>query len=56
MWYYCDIAGLKELLEDGLIQKEDFNEYPKRTEYSLTELGKELTNVFGELKKFGELL
>ena len=47
---------LKELLEDGLIQKKDFNEYPKRTEYSLTDLGKELTQVFGELKKFGEKL
>lgn len=47
---------LKELLDDGLIQKKDFNEYPKRTEYSLTDLGREVIKVFEELKKFGKQL
>ncbi len=47
---------LKELIQDGLIEKEDFNAFPKHTEYSITKLGKELTEVFRQLKKFGEKL
>ncbi|MBT34127.1 MAG: transcriptional regulator [Thalassobius sp.] len=47
---------LKEMLDDGIIQKQDFDEYPKRTEYSLTNLGKQLAPVFNELTKFGDKL
>ncbi len=47
---------LKEMIDDGLIQKEDFNEYPKRTEYSMTPLGKQLFTVFEELRSFGDKL
>lgn len=47
---------LKEMLDDGLIQKEDFNEFPKKTEYSMTPLGKQLFTVFNELRSFGEKL
>lgn len=47
---------LKEMVEDGLIQKKDFDEYPKRTEYSLTPLGDQLAPVFQELTKFGDRL
>jgi DNA-binding HxlR family transcriptional regulator len=47
---------LAELVVDKLIVKEDFNEYPKRTEYSITILGKKLSSVFTELTKFGDQL
>ncbi len=47
---------LTEMLEDGLIEKKDFNEYPKRTEYSLTPLGEKLSSVFTALTKFGDRL
>lgn len=47
---------LGEMIEDKLIQKKDFNEYPKRTEYSISTLGKELSGVFIELAKFGNQL
>ncbi|WP_162056506.1 winged helix-turn-helix transcriptional regulator [Pontibacter pamirensis] len=45
---------LKEMINDGLIQKQDFNEYPKRTEYSITPLGMQLSGVFEALKTFGD--
>ena len=47
---------LREMLEDGLIQKEEFDEYPKKVIYSLTELGKQLQSVRDVLTKFGEKL
>ena len=45
---------LKELIDDGLIQKKDFNQFPKKTEYSITELGSELKSAIIEMQKFGE--
>jgi len=47
---------LKEMIDDGLIQKEDFNQFPKKTEYSMTPLGKQLFTVFNELRSFGNKL
>ena len=47
---------LKEMMDDGLIRKKDYNEFPKRTEYSLTPLGAELSVVFKELTRFGDKL
>jgi len=47
---------LKEMIEDGLIEKKDFNQFPKKTEYSVTSLGIELSPVFTELSKFGDKL
>lgn len=44
---------LKELINDGLIEKKDFNTFPKKTEYSLTPVGLQLHPVFHELSKFG---
>lgn len=51
---------LKELEEDGLIIKVDYNENPPRVEYFLSEKGKSLANVLEELedwskKYFGDL-
>lgn len=47
---------LNEMIEDKLIEKKDFNEYPKRTEYSISPLGKKLSPVFCTLAEFGDLL
>ncbi|NAS29734.1 transcriptional regulator [Flavobacteriaceae bacterium R38] len=45
---------LREMIEDRLIEKKDFNQFPKKTEYSITPLGIELAPVFKELSKFGD--
>jgi len=47
---------LKEMIDDGLISKKDFQQFPKKTEYSLTPLGKNLAPVFKTLDHFGSLL
>lgn len=47
---------LGELIEDNIIQKKDFEVYPKKVEYSLTELGKDLFQVLIILGEFGEKL
>ncbi|WP_272150194.1 winged helix-turn-helix transcriptional regulator [Tenacibaculum aiptasiae] len=47
---------LGELVHDGIIQKKDFETYPKKVEYSLTDLGKELFIVIEALGEFGEKL
>lgn len=47
---------LGELVNDGLIQKHDFNEYPKKTEYTMSPLGIQLASVFKELDRFGDKL
>ncbi len=47
---------LKELIADGLIQKKDYNVFPKKVEYSLTRLGKEIMPVIDVLGAFGEKL
>ena len=47
---------LKEMIDDGLILKKDFNQFPKRTEYSISNIGLLLKPVFLELSKFGDKL
>ncbi|MEO9801773.1 MAG: helix-turn-helix domain-containing protein [Reichenbachiella sp.] len=47
---------LGELVEDGLVERKDYHEYPKRVEYSMTLLGKELAEVVNILSDFGEKL
>lgn len=47
---------LGELVEDGIVQKKDFETYPKKVEYSLTTLGKELMSVIQKMGEFGENL
>ncbi|MDY8137897.1 helix-turn-helix domain-containing protein [Aquimarina sp. 2201CG5-10] len=47
---------LGEMVEDGLIKKEDFHQFPKKTEYSMTPLGLQLSTVFQVLNEFGEQL
>ena len=47
------IEHLKELIEYGLVEKIEFDIYPKHTEYSLTEFGKELIPILAQFQKFG---
>lgn len=44
---------LKELEEDKLIIRRQFNEIPPRVEYSLSELGKSMAPVLAAMEKWG---
>ncbi len=44
---------LKELVEDGLISREQFNEIPPRVEYTITDFGKSLNNVLKHMEAWG---
>jgi DNA-binding HxlR family transcriptional regulator len=44
---------LKELEQDSLITRKQFNEIPPRVEYELTALGKSLAPVLNEMEKWG---
>lgn len=46
-------STLKDLEEQGLVKRTQYNEIPVRVEYSLTEKGKELHPVFAEMAKWG---
>lgn len=45
---------LRDLVDLGIVHREQFNEIPPHVEYSLTEKGKALLPVFTELAKWGE--
>ena len=45
--------ALRELDEDGLINRKQFNEIPSRVEYSLTEMGRDLQPVFYAIMNWG---
>lgn len=47
-------ATLKDLEQQGIIHREQFNEIPPHVEYSLTEKGRALLPVFTELARWGE--
>jgi DNA-binding HxlR family transcriptional regulator len=44
---------LKELVKDGLLSREKFNETPPRVEYAVTEFGKSLKHVLTQMEKWG---
>lgn len=46
-------ATLRELEEDGLINRKQFNEIPPHVEYSLTQKGEELMPIYYEIFKWG---
>ena len=45
--------ALRELEEDGLVSREQFNEIPPHEEYSLTEMGRDLLPVFYSIMNWG---
>ena len=47
-------SNLREMEEDGLLNREVFAEVPPRVEYSLTETGESLSMVLKPLEKWGK--
>lgn len=47
---------LSEMVEDGLLTKENFKELPPRVEYSLTTRGQKLVKVLWQLNDWGKTL
>mgnify|MGYP006165408303 CR=1 FL=1 len=47
---------LSEMIADGILTKQSFNELPPRVEYSLTPLGEKLVDVLWKLNDWGDLL
>lgn len=45
---------LRELVQDGLIERIDFNEVPPRVEYELTPLGRSFVPILTAMKAWGE--
>lgn len=47
---------LTEMVDDGILTKQSFNELPPRVEYTLTELGDKLVQILWLLNDWGKLL
>ncbi len=47
-------AVLRDLIDNKMVHREQFNEIPPHVEYSLTERGKAIFPVFFEMAKWGE--
>ncbi len=47
------IQHLKELVEDGVVRRIDFQEVPPRVEYELTEFGRSLAQTLAPLCAWG---
>jgi len=47
---------LNEMVADGILIKQSFNELPPRVEYSLTETGKQLVEILWQLNDWGKIL
>ena len=45
--------ALRELVRDGLVLREQFNEIPPHVEYSFSEMGRDLLPVFYEMMVWG---
>ena len=45
--------SLRELEDDGLVHREQFNEVPPHVEYSLTDMGNDLLPVFYAIMNWG---
>ena len=48
------VNGLRELEEDRIITRFDFDEVPRRVEYQLTEYGETLLPVLGAIESWGQ--
>lgn len=45
--------SLRQMIDDGLVYRQDYNELPLRVEYGLTELGREMLPILDALANFG---
>ena len=45
--------SLRQMIEDGLVYRHDYQEMPPRGEYGLTDLGKEMLPIIDALANFG---
>ena len=45
--------SLRQMMDDGLVYRQDYGEVPPRVEYGLTELGREMLPVIDALADFG---
>lgn len=46
--------SLRQLIDDGLVYRHDYQEMPPKVDYGLTELGKEIMPVMDALADFGD--
>ena len=45
--------SLRQMMDDGLVYRQDYQELPPRVEYGLTDLGKEMLPIIDALANFG---
>ena len=45
--------SLRQMMDDGLVYRHDYQQMPLRVDYSLTELGKKLLPIIDALANFG---
>lgn len=45
--------SLRQMMDDGLVYRQDYQELPPRVEYGLTNLGKEMLPIIDALANFG---
>ena len=45
--------SLRQMIDDGLVYRLDYQEVPPRVEYGLTDLGKEMLPIIDALANFG---
>ncbi len=46
--------SLRQMINDGLIYRNDYHELPPRVEYGLTELGRKMLPIIDALAAFGD--
>ena len=47
------IDSLRQMIDDGLVYRHDYQKMPPKVEYGLTELGKEMLPIIDALADFG---
>ena len=45
--------SLRQMIDDGLVYRNDYHENPPRVDYGLTDLGKEMMQIIDALANFG---
>ena len=45
--------SLRQMIDDGLVYRNDYHENPPRVDYGLTDLGKEMMPIIDALADFG---